>query len=690
MHTPPEKKLFLGLLVLIVFTQAPGLGLVLGLVILAAGTMLRSPKTPTTHGSARLGDLDDAKLGGLISGHPESVVLGRATWLGRGASARQLVTIHDFTHLLTVAGTGRGKGVSTVIPNAFRWPKGLIVTDKDFEVFRTVSAYRRRTYGQEQYRIDPLDLLGPGGAGFNPMAEIDGNAITLFEDSCALANLIVFRTGKEHEPYWDDVAEAVIAAFIAFVCACEADPNRRNLVTVRDLLSSPEKYERAVAVMKRVTSHHGILARAAGRMEFVKDRELNSVMSCVNRHIKFLNSPGIAKSFSRSSFKAAELRTPTGASVYLPIVPGRTDVMAPFNRVMVGSLIRAAAAALPFEHNRMLAILDEAGQLGRLPVLQEATTLFRGRGTRLWFIFQSLDQVATVYGDHAQILLDNLDTQQYFGLDAATETAEKISRRIGDATVADGSTNTGSSVSRSEPSFGSQSGGSVSVSHSTGDTRNWIARKVLFPDEIARLDPKISLVFHRHLPVLPIELVRYYEDAEFADCRAESTNQTARPRRRAKGRALPQGVGHFLLGLAVVTAAVGLLMSISALTAPTEAELRQRAMAAARSDIASLSEAIRISRRARASASVVRALEARRASLRAHIAALEEEAAAGDESGAERGSLAVRRDADAPSSESIRSVERMGGNRPKRQAAQFSIPPAWKPQAGDMTRPRSL
>ena len=567
MNANPAKVICLGLLVLLAFAASPEAGLLLSVVLLAAGAVLRTPKAPTTHGSARLGTLADAKEGGLLSEHAESVVLGRATWLGEGASTEQLLKLHEFTHLMTVAGTSRGKGVSIVIPNAFLWPRSLIATDKDFEVFKAVSEYRKRTYGQEQYAIDPMGMLGSVGAGFNPMAEIDGDAITLFEDAWALANLIVFRKGTEPEPHWNDAAEGVIAAFIAFVCACEKDPQRRNLITVRDLLSSPGNFRTAVDVMKQVNSHHGVIARCAWRLEFLKDRELASVLSSVNRHMNFLGSPGVARALSASSFRAADLRTETGASVYLPIVPGHTSTMGQFNRVVIGSLIRAAAAALPSEQNKVLAILDETAQLGRVPALQEATVLFRSRGIRLWFIFQSLSQIHAVYGEDAQTLIDNIDTQQYFGLDTATETAKALSERIGDATVADSSTNRGTSRTRSMASAGNDAGSGGSLTSSSGVNRNWIARRVLFASEIARLPPKVSLLFCRHLPVLPVELVRYYEDKEFAACRALATPEAKPARkpaiRRVSLKGMPAGVGHFLLGLGIASAA-GLALFLDA------------------------------------------------------------------------------------------------------------------------------
>ena len=47
----------------------------------------------------------------------------------------------------------------------------------------------------------------------------------------------------------------------------------------------------------------------------------------------------------------------------------------------------AASAGRCRERDPVL-LLDEVAQLGRMQVFEEATTIMRGYGVRLWFIFQ--------------------------------------------------------------------------------------------------------------------------------------------------------------------------------------------------------------------------------------------------------------------------------------------------------------
>lgn len=80
-------------------------------------------------------------------------------------------------------------------------------------------------------------------------------------------------------------------------------------------------------------------------------------------------------------------------------------------------------------------LLDEAANLGRIPVLVRALAVVRSRNVSISLYLQSLDQLELVYGEHeALVIQDNCSTLCYLG--AMTEkTNESLSKRIGDETV---------------------------------------------------------------------------------------------------------------------------------------------------------------------------------------------------------------------------------------------------------------
>ena len=93
-----------------------------------------------------------------------------------------------------------------------------------------------------------------------------------------------------------------------------------------------------------------------------------------------------------------------------------------------------------------------------MEVLQNALTLMRGYGIRIWLFFQSLDQMKVCYGEHANVMLDNLATQQFFGINSL-ETADHLSKRLGDTTILVESRNGSTSTSRPNRSGSPEGGG---------------------------------------------------------------------------------------------------------------------------------------------------------------------------------------------------------------------------------------
>lgn len=110
--------------------------------------------------------------------------------------------------------------------------RSCVVTDPKGELFALTSKHRRRRFKHRIVRLDPFGLGGPGMDTFNPIDLIDPNSPSLLDQARDLASMLVVRTGKEHEPHWNDMAEAVISTFIAYVAACERTPEFRNLQTV--------------------------------------------------------------------------------------------------------------------------------------------------------------------------------------------------------------------------------------------------------------------------------------------------------------------------------------------------------------------------------------------------------------------------------------------------------------------------
>ena len=168
-------------------------------------------------------------------------------------------------------------------------------------------------------------------------------------------------------------------------------------------------------------------------------------------------------------------------------------------------------SGVPTEEFPVLWLLDEYAHVGRMQVVENAVTLMR-HGNARWFVFQSLNQVKTCFGEKAATVIDAIATHQYFGI-TSYATAEEISKRIGDMTVA---IETGSDTEQwQRPTGVSKEPQPGSHSRSKSLNRSEIVRKLLSPDEVLRLDSNLCLIFHKNLPVCIGRLCKYFEAPEF-------------------------------------------------------------------------------------------------------------------------------------------------------------------------------
>ncbi len=121
-------------------------------------------------------------------------------------------------------------------------------------------------------------------------------------------------------------------------------------------------------------------------------------------------------------------------TIYLCLPHDKLETMAPLMRLWIGMFLRVITRGTPSERNPVLFFLDEAAHLGKIKVLENAVTMMRGMGIRLWFVYQSIHQLNDCFGDKAKTIIDNIDTQQYFAFNNY-EAAEEVSKRIGETTI---------------------------------------------------------------------------------------------------------------------------------------------------------------------------------------------------------------------------------------------------------------
>ena len=512
-----------------------------GCIVLAtAAWRICRPRWQSTYsfGSARVSDLFDLLSGRLLC--ERGLILGRVGNIApppKGEALRALVSIRmpsewavriffaafsrlrrsddliridDFVHLGTFAPAGGGKTVSTLGPNLLSYEGNCVVLDKGGELYRLSAVHRRKKFKHQVVRLDPAILLGPGADCWNVLDGIKSDRKELISACRDIANMIVARTGTEHEPHFNDSAENVIAAMLAYVCAFEGDQAARNLKGVRTQLASRANYSSAVERMREVEGYHGIFQSLGSSLGWHVEREQASVMSTVQRHTNIFDDPLVDEATWRTTFDPGRLRTGR-ITIYIVIPPDRMVVWAPLWRLWLGSLLRIASQGVPSERNPVLFMIDECAHIGKMQALEDAITLLRGSGVRIWLFFQAIDQLKKCFGDNAGTVLDNLGTQQYMSI-TSYETADAISERGGDSTIVTRTEGTNRGVSIPMGGEGRNPGSTNSGSNTTYSETG---RRLFKPEEILVLPESAAIIFHKNNYPILCKRVKYYADRAF-------------------------------------------------------------------------------------------------------------------------------------------------------------------------------
>lgn len=519
---------------------------------LAAYPRRRRRAPSTSHGSAAWGlgeDLRTTFVPGPRLGNATGAPLGLL--LGRAAEGRERLTLRiprrraprvvgtpvlhyqGDGHLVTIAPTRSGKGVSVIVPNLLVYPGSVVVTDPKGENY-TLTQRRRREAHQQVWALDPFGITdaerhahGVRGA-LNPLDIVDASSVDAPDDAAILADMLTLpeetASGTGGDSHFEPEGRALLSALILYVAATEPRGRRRSLLRVRELVTlGPDEFTKLLTKMRACgtegsTTHLGhvgtLIARGAARLQQKADKERSGVISTAQRCTHFLDSERMAAVLAHTTVPLEYLRRGQ-LSLYLVLPTERLSTYRAWMRLMVGVCLRtmvhqgegeALVGQAHSERPRVLFALDEFANLKRLAPVEDAFTIAAGYGVTFWLFLQDLAQLKAQYRQSWGTFLANADVLQTFGTNDL-DTAKLVSELTGEATIlvegesASASTSHGRQGSRQE-------GSSQSLSEK--------GRRLLTPDEVRRLAPDEALVFLRSRAPLRVGKLHYARDAAFA------------------------------------------------------------------------------------------------------------------------------------------------------------------------------
>lgn len=339
---------------------------------------------------------------------------------GRGS----LISDDSDAGLVTIAGTGTGKGVSQVIPTALTYPGSMIIVDIKGEI-AAVTARARREMGQEVIMLDPF---GAESDAFNPMELIDPASTDAFDQCKRLARMMNFGR-HETDPFWDDTSEMIIAGTLLFL-ATHIKRKDRTISLLHRMWGVADHLDEMLACMKSCDLHQGAMAAAARTYIDAPDKTAGSILTTVRSHIGFLSSQRAQKSLGGGWGLLGRIREGRPMTIYLRVPPHMISSHGKLLRIWLGTILMTVAERRVRPAIPDLFLVDEAANLGYLDELLTAASLLRGYGLRTWTFWQSLGQVEGIYGSRAAEIIDNAGTLSIFGA-ANASSARRIEELTG-------------------------------------------------------------------------------------------------------------------------------------------------------------------------------------------------------------------------------------------------------------------
>lgn len=446
--------------------------------------------------AARIATEGDLKQAGLLDGKPgESILLGSF----KGKKIRY----SGDSHIYVNGPTRSGKGVGFVLTNGLEWRGSLIALDVKKEMWQEVGP-ARIAMGQEVFLFSPGS---PESHCWNPLDTVSDwpRRSTELEN---IANTLIPSPDKG-DAFWTATARSVFAGLLGYVLDSKRMEGRRTIRSVVRLFSTGKEL---AAVMKQILQdepdlHPYVVDKF--RQHMSRDPEQRpSFEAHIMTALNAWNGELMAAATCRSDFDIAQLRHKP-FTVFIGTPAGDLGTAEALIRLFIQQVHDVLMRELPGpdEKHKLLMMLDEFYQFGRLPEIVDKTPLVAGYGFKIAIIAQNIPQLDARYGRPIrEMLLGNMDVKLNIAVgDKAT--ADYVSEEFGRHYVL-------------REGWSSSPGGKGGLGlRSNSRSGRFEAEPLISSDAVRRFDNRKSLLLVRGHNGAVLDKLHFFVDRDYIEAR---------------------------------------------------------------------------------------------------------------------------------------------------------------------------
>lgn len=462
-------------------------------IVTLIGFLLRAPimdfrpfaKKESIHGDARWANQRDIKKAGLRSKH--GMLLGR--------DRKGYYIADGYQHSLLFAPTGSGKGVGFVIPNLLFWEHSVVIHDIKLENYELTSGYRANKMNQKTFLWNPASPDGVSHC-YNPLDWVSPKPGQMVDDVQKIANLLL-----PEQEFWNNEARSLFVGVTLYLLAVPEKVTSFGEV-VRTLRSDDVVYNLAVVLDTIGKQIHPVAYMNIAAFLQKADKERSGVVSTLNSSLELWANPLIDSTTAKSDFNLSMLKKdPT--TIYVGLTPDNIDRLKPLMQIFYQQATQFLCKHMPRpdEPYGVMFMMDEFPTLGEMEQFKTGIAYFRGYRVRLFLIIQDTQQLKGIYEEAGMnSFLSNATFRITFAANNV-ETAELISKMVGNKTV--------EQVSVNKPKFLDLNPASRSMHVS--ETQ----RALLLPQEVIGLPRDEQILLIESAPPIKSKKIFYYKDSFF-------------------------------------------------------------------------------------------------------------------------------------------------------------------------------